>query len=623
MFERVLDRPKSALAATAIVVAVGLILMLSPLSRLVLEQLPPVWRIWAMALRHGVEVDHDQSLTTSDGIKLTASIYRPRGAKGPLPAVLIRLPYHRLHYGEGFSNGVFFASKGYAVVVQDLRGTGDSGGELLPWAHVTEDAVDTVNWITNQPWSNGRVGTFGCSALGETQLVAQHAAPDGWRAMIPIGAGGAVGALADRHTYFGVFEGGIFQLASGFGWFADSGSKSPDAAIAAPFDPATKLKELPVAKLVESVRPAPNGYGDFTSTPLGDRKWREWGYLGDDSRMRVPALVVNTWGDQTLQDTLALAEHWSKADPQGTQGRQKVIIAPGKHCGHDETGQSEKFGELTVVNAALPYRQIFLRWFDYWLRGEGDALSDMPAYTYYVVGGETWRTSGAWPPPESKSERWYLGSTGSANTRDGNGTLSRAEATSALSDTWRYDPNDPAPSRGGPICCTGNPDDRPGPAEQADVEVRKDVLVYTTEPMASDMWIAGPLKARLVVSSDVKDTDLVARLVHVWPDGRATSIQEGALRLRYRDGFGSPVFLTPGVPVQATVDMRSIAYRVPKGHRLRLDLTSSSFPRLERNLNTGGNNFTETKPVVATNTIHYGIDGGSWLDLPVMPPPHD
>lgn len=610
---------KYLLACALAAIAMSGLLMMSSL-RAVFEMLPPVMRIKLLTLRHGVDVDHTQFLTTADGTRLAASVYRPKSATGPLPTILIRLPYHRMRYGEGFNNAVFFASKGYAAVVQDLRGSGDSGGELIPWAHAIEDAVDTVNWITRQPWSNGRVATFGCSALGETQLVAQHAAPDAWRAMIASGAGGAVGSLGDRNN-FGFFEGGIFQLASGFGWFVDSGSKRPDAAPARPFDRSAKLRELPVSKLVESVRPAPSGYTEYMTTPLNDRKWSEWGFLGDDSRMRVPALVLNTWGDQTLQDTLALAEHWNQADPEGTRGRHKVIIAPGKHCGHHEAAETNQFGELAAANAALPYRDIYLKWFDYWLRGEGDALSDMPPYTYYVVGADMWRTSDHWPPPESNTERWYLGSAGQANTRDGNGTLSRKENARAPSDIWRYDPNDPVPSRGGPICCTGNPNEPQGPADQKDIEVRNDVLVYTTEPLSSDLWIAGSIKAKLVVSSDVKDTDLVARLVHVWPDGKATSIQEGALRLRYRNGFKNPVFLTAGQPVQASVDMRSIAYRIPKGHRLRLDLTSSSFPRLERNLNTGGDNLSEMQSAIATNTVHYQAEGGSWLELPVVPAP--
>lgn len=605
-----------AMLALAVAVVAGTTLTFS---RSLADKLPATWRIRLMALRHGVEVDHGQRIAMSDGTRLAASLYRPKGAGGPLPTVLVRLPYHRLHYPEGVNSGLFFAANGYAVLVQDLRGTGESEGELLPWAHAAGDAVETIDWISRQPWSDGKVGTFGCSALAETQLVSQHRAPPAWRAMIASGGGGAVGALQDRHTYFGVFEGGIFQLASGFGWFVNNGTLLPDAPPARPFGASRLLLELPVAGLVERVRPAPNGYSAFLTTPLADRKWSELGYLGNDSRLRVPALVINTWGDQTVQDTLVLAEHWRQADPAGTRGRQKVIVGPGLHCDHEEVGRTGQFGALSVGNATQPYRQYFLGWFDHWLRGQGDALAGLPAYTYYVVGSDSWRTSESWPPAEARSQRWHLGSDGRANSRAGNGRLGLEQVAGATSDTWRYDPRDPVPSRGGPICCTGNERVEPGPQDQEEVEKRDDVLVYTSEPMASDMWIAGSVSANLVVSSDVKDTDVVARLVDVWPDGRATSIQEGALRLRYRNGFTEPVFLTPGTTVRAKVDMRSIAYRLPKGHRLRLDVTSSSFPRLERNLNTGGNNATETKAVVATNRIHYDVEGGSWLEVFVLP----
>lgn len=190
----------------------------------------------------------------------------------------------------------------------------------------------------------------------------------------------------------------------------------------------------------------------------------------------------------------------------------------------------------------------------------------------------------------------------------------------AAADEFSYDPANPVPSRGGPVCCTGNPADKPGPADQAVVEARDDVLVYTSAPLAQDLRIAGPIRARLTVSSSASDTDLVLRLVHVWPDGRATSIQEGALRLRYRDGVTRPRLMTPGERVQVTVDVRAIAYELPRGHRLRLQVTSSSFPRLERNLNTGAtNNADETHMVVAVNRIHHGSQTESYIETYVLP----
>lgn len=608
-----------ALAAGSALLATAATALVATWPRTLLESLPATWRIWLSALRHGIDVDHDVRILMSDGTRLSASLYLPRRADRPMPTILVRLPYHRLRYGEGYGSGLFFARNGYAVLVVDVRGTGDSEGELLPWAHAAEDAVDLVAWIEKQPWSDGKVGTYGCSALGETQLVSQDRAPPQWRAMIASGAGGAVGSLAGRHGYFGVFEGGIFQLASGFGWFVESGSVRPDAPRAIAFDPLRVLRMLPVAGLVEQVRPSPNGYSHFLTTPLGDRRWSELGYLDDSTRLKVPALIINTWGDQTLQETLALSEHWRRSDPEKARAAQKVIIAPGPHCNHEEAGHAGRFGELEIGDAALPYREIHLRWFAHWLRGHTDALEEFPAYTYYVVGADRWLRSDSWPPTEARPTRWYLGSEGRANTRNGNGSLGKDATAGAKIDTWRYDPARPVPTRGGPICCTGDPEDRSGPADQSDVEVREDVLVYTSAPLQEELWIAGPIKADIVVSSDRLDTDIVARLVHVRPDGRATSIQEGGLRLRYRNGFEAPRLLDPGEPVRVTVGLRSIAYRMPMGHRLRLQLTSSSFPRLERNLNTGEDNASGTRMLVATNSIHYDVGAGSWLELMVLP----
>jgi len=587
-----------------------------PASRqLLLDRIPTAWRIALAAIRYGIEVDHDVVIAMPDGVSLAASLYRPRGASGALPTVLVRLPYHRLRYGEGYNAALLFARHGYAVLVQDLRGSGDSGGELLPWQNAAEDGVVTLDWIVQQPWSNGKVGTYGCSALGETQFVLARRNHPAHAAMIPSGAGGAVGSAAGRYGYFGVYEGGVFQLASAFGWFVQSGSKRPDAAPAPPFSHAQVLRELPVADLVQRVRPVPSGYADFVNTPLSDPRWESWGYLSDADLSRVPALVINTWGDQTVADTLALAESWRR---RGVE--QKVIIGPGNHCQHRETGEvSDAFGVLKVENAQQPWQQWYLAWFDRWLRNSGPGLADLDSYTYFMLGENRWHSASSWPPADASLQRWYLSSAGRANTARGDGRLAPQPAATAHVDAYRYDPADPAPSRGGPVCCTGNPDDRAGPADQADVEARQDVLVYTSAALEADLRIAGPLRARLVFSSSAPDTDLVLRLVHVWPDGRATSIQEGALRLRYRNGVASPSFLEADRPVEATVDLRAIAYLIPRGHALRLQVTSSSFPRLERNLNTGAaNNAQETRMVVATNRVHHGPAALSYLELPVL-----
>lgn len=586
--------------------------------QVMLNQLPSTWRIALSAWRHNVEVDHSVVIAMPDGVVLTASLYLPRKASGPLPTVLVRLPYHRLQYSEGFNSGIFFARNGYAVLVQDLRGTGDSQGELLPWRDAAEDGVATLDWITRQPWSTGKVGTFGCSGLGETQFVLSKENHPAHAAMIPSGAGGAVGSAAGRYGYFGVFEGGVLQLATAFGWFTQAGTKSPSAPPAVPFVHADVLRRLPIASLVQSVRAAPNGYDEYLSTPLSDARWETWGYLSDTDHSDVPALVINTWGDQTVGDTLALAESWRLRKGAAPQ---KVVIAPGKHCNHHVFGtDTDRFGELTIRNAGRPWQELYLRWFGHWLKDQPDAFEDIKAYTYFMLVEDLWHEAEQWPPAEVHFERWFLNSAGKANSRSGDGALSRSNDGSAAFDTYRYDPSNPVPSRGGPVCCTGDPNDLAGPADQRDVEMRDDVLVYTSAPLATDLRFAGPLRARVTVSSDAPDTDFILRLVHVWPDGRATGIQEGALRMRYRDGFQQPKLMEPGQRYEVTVDMRSIAYMIPRGHRLRLQVTSSSFPRLERNLNTGApNNAAETSLVVATNRVHHSREGSSYLELPVLP----
>ena len=582
--------------------------------------LPPAQRIGALAGLRGVSADHDVRITMSDGVRLATSVYLPRGQAKRRPTILIRLPYKRLEYGEGYQSALEFARNGYAVVVQDLRGTGESDGELLPWRDVAEDGARTLDWIVAQPWSNGRVGTFGCSALGETQLVLARINHPAHRAMIASGAGGAAGSVGGRYGYFGLFEGGVFQLASGFGWFVHYGSKNPQSPPARPFDVSKHLRKLPVSSLVKEVRPYPNGYSDFLSLSMTDPRWEEWGYWTAQDRSRVPLLSINTWGDQTLGETLALSEVWLA---EGVA--QKVVIGPGNHCEHDLPGMSApgaRFGDLGLQGASFAWWDLYRTWFDRWLKDGEQSHSDAEnIYTYFMLGENRWLSATRWPPIEAHLRRWVLASDGDARSSKGNGRLStQPTARSAAYDEFRYDPLDPVPTRGGPVCCTGNAEDRPGPADQREVEERNDVLIYTSEPLVGDLRIAGPIRTQIVFSSSAPDTDLVVRLSDVSPDGRSTSVQEGSLRLRYRDGFRSPQLLEAGKPVIAQVDLRSIAYTVARGQRLRLHVTSSSFPRLERNLNTGApNNSDEVRAVIATNRVHHGRMQRSWLELSVLP----
>lgn len=604
-------------AAIVLIVAAGTVVAIPSWRSALLDKLPPRWSVELQALHAGVTVDHSISITMPDGVVLAGSLYRPRGNDARLPTILVQVPYGRLSYAEGPYNAIYFAKRGYSALVVDLRGTGNSGGELLPWRNAANDGVQMLDWIARQPWSTGKVGTFGCSALGETQMVLAARNHPGHRALIASGAGGAVGSAAGRYSYFGMFEGGVFQLAGGFGWFVQNGSVRPDAPASQPFEHASLLREWPVDSLVSRVRPAPNGYDQFMRMPLADPRWHEIGYLSDDDEIRVPSFIINTWGDQTLGDTLAYAELQRQQEAARGQVTQRVVIAPGNHCHHEAVGEHDYFGDLTIANADRPWREWYLKWFDFWLRGEGDGLADLPPYTYFMLGENRWYEADTWPPKSTHPQRWYLGSSGHANSSRGDGSLGLSADSRASVDVYRYDPQDPVPSRGGPVCCTGNRADRSGPVEQRDVEARDDVLVFTSPPLAHDLRIAGPIRAQIAFSSDSPDTDLVAKLVDVFPDGRAISIQEGALQLRYRKGFANPTLMPKDEIQEVSVDMRSIAYRLSAGHRLRLDVSSSNFPRLARNLNSGETSLAGTHPRVATNRVHYA-PSLSFVELDVI-----
>lgn len=597
--------------------AVLLLVALAYAAWKVRDRIPLPWMIRASAAVGVLQVDHSIRMAMPDGVVLAASLYRPGRSSTPLPTLLIRLPYDRMTYEESLYAAFYFARNGYAVLVQDLRGKFGSQGLFAPWEKATQDGVATLDWIVGQSWSNGKVGSFGCSALGEVQYALARAGHPAHAAMVISGAGGAWGAAAPNLDQGGFHEGGILQLASAFGWSLEHGARDPTVARGSkPVDRSAALSTLPLVDMIARLRPGHNIFTDYLRMPPGDPAWRRLDLVQPNDRIDVPALVINTWGDQTLQGTLELAEMARRQG--GADFRQRVVIAPGNHCNHNVIAATGEFGDLVLGNTARPYGQWALSWFNQALRGEGHGLDELPPYQFYVIGENRWLAASQWPPENVDLQHWLIGSDGRANSRSGNGVLSLSQEGRAAHDDVTSDPMHPVPTRGGPICCTGNPNDRSGPVDQTDVETRDDVLVYTSAPLQQPMRLAGPLRAHLTISSSAPDTDVVVKLVHVWPDGRATNIQEGALRMRYREGPLRAEAMTPDRRYRVEIPMRSIAYFIPAGHRLRVQIAGSSFPRLERNLNTGGNNFDEGAGQIARNRIHHGGADLSFVVLPVL-----
>lgn len=527
----------------------------------------------------------DIMIPMADGVRLATDVYLPIGTTGPLPAILVRLPYGKTFYAEVRHWVQLFAPRGYAVLVQDMRGRYGSGGSFAPYPHEAADGTATLAWIAAQPWSNGKAGTIGCSALGESQVILAARQPPELAVMIPIGAGGAIGTAAGTWAFFGLFEGGVFQLASGYGWFARWGGKTADSMDTGPIDYPKGLATLPMRDAVARTRPDPTDYeallDGFSDPGFGPRA----GFIADSDRFQTPALMLDTWYDPNVSSTLALS-----AQMRRTATDQHVLIGPGLHCDITDAFGTGHLGDLPVTGTPQPFDALFTAFMDQHLKGGPPPA--LPPYRFYVLGEDVWRNSNSWPPEGAASVTYALAGE----------DLSTGASTGSRS--FSSDPASPVPSLGGAICCTGDPASRAGPLDQRPIENRPDVLAYTSAPLSAPLRIAGPISATLTVTTDVPDTDLVLTLTDVSPDGRSLLIQTGAQRLRYRTGYATPLLMTPGTPATVTVSLRDIAWLVPPGHRLRLDVAGSSFPRLARNLNGGSTDPNrETVPHPARITI--------------------
>jgi hypothetical protein len=343
------------------------------------------------------------------------------------------------------------------------------------------------------------------------------------------------------------------------------------------------------------------------------------GYLRDDDRFDVPAIHVNSWLDLTPEQTLYIFNLMQRnAVSTRARDNQFAILSPTVHCSSEAATERTRVGQREFGDARLPYFRIYLDWFDHWLKGVENGVTDMPRVRYYVMGLNEWRSAPAWPIPDARPTPYYLTSGGRANTSRGNGLLTTTLPEHDRTDTFTYDPANPFPSRGGTICCTGNRDDQPGVFDQSDLESRDDLLVYTTPVLERGVTIAGSVKVVLHVSSDAKDTDFTAKLIDVDRDGRAWNIMTGILRARYREGMTRTVWMQQGQVYRVEINLKAGAFHFPAGHRIRLHVTSSDFPAYDRNLNTGGDNWSETTWVKAMNTVHHGPRFASHLLLPVV-----
>ena len=497
----------------------------------------------------------------SDGVRLSTDLYFPVDAPEPLPVIQIRLPYNKNVY-TGFrrpgSEAQFFASHGFVVAVQDMRGRFESEGEFYVGRPERRDGYEFTEWLATQPWSNGLVGSYGCSYLGENQIQLAAERHPAHRAAIPQAAGGA---YAGTYRPFAFMDGGAVELASTLGWFVLAGqtefnrpsADTPDSTYrrlvqsmnTSPPPPrvniSSALRELPIVDILNSRGIGPTEYEEFLSNPPGTAYWDSLNYITDDDRFDVPALHVTSWYDGAPNETLELF-NLMRVNAVTELGRdnQFAIVAPTAHCLYERATQSTVVGQLSMGDARLNYRQIYLDWFEHWLKGVDNGVTEMPHLQYFLMGANEWRSAETWPVEGTDFVRMYFHSGGDANSRNGDGGLSPFPPDDQPADGFEYDPMNPVPSVGGPICCVSAQAAPPGAFDQSTVELREDILVYTSPPLEEDLEVTGPLSAVLYVSSSARDTDFTVKLVDVHPDGRAYNVQESILRARYRDGYERP-----------------------------------------------------------------------------------
>ena len=566
---------------------------------------------------YAVKLDRDVPAKMRDGVTLRADIYHPDMA-GKFPVLLQRTPYSKIN---GWDNGFFFkaAAQGYVVVVQDVRGRYTSEGDWYPFIHETEDGYDSVEWAASLPYSDGRVGMFGGSYVGATQMLAASAHP-------PHLAGICPSVTASNYHDGWVYQGGAFEQWFSESWASGLAHDTLDRAVSKATNARAGEKALPLGAYPLFNFPTSEGadistqalapyFLDWLAHPAYDDYWKQLSLEERYADFRIPVLHIGAWHDIFLRGTLHnYAGLKTSAGTDAARQGQHLVVAIGGHA-----GEGRKIGDLDFGPEAAKYSETetTLRWYDFLFKGVQNEFAGKRV-KIFVMGLNQWREEEDWPLARARSTKYFLNSHGSANSVRGDGSLTTISPGAEPADAFTYDPGKPVPTIGGPLCCDGD-HLAPGPRDQRTVEERNDVLIYSTPPLDHDMEVTGPVQLQLFASSSAVDTDFTAKLVDVYPDGSAFNLTEGILRAKYRNSQSIAAALAPGKIYPLTIDLVATSNLFRVGHRIRLEVSSSNFPRFDRNLNTGDTAATSAKWISATNTIIHDAAHPSALVLPVVP----
>jgi putative CocE/NonD family hydrolase len=561
------------------------------------------------AENYEVIVERNVAAKMRDGVTLRADIYRPK-ADGKFPVLLVRTPYDKTSETNFGLKGV---ARGYVVIAQDVRGRFASDGQFYTFKNESLDGYDTVEWAAALPYSNGKVGMYGGSYVGATQLLAAIAKPPHLAGICPT-------VTASNYHDGWTYQGGAFEQ-----WFNESWSTGlAENTMRRRVEESSALagtKTLPLADFVVLEPPSAVGiapyFKDWLAHPSFDAYWKQWSIEDHYSDIQVPVLSFAAWYDIFLGGSL---KNYQRLKTEGgtdaAKHGQRLVVYVGGHAGDPSNRWvgGVDFGEKLPIDQD----EITLRWYDSILRGVANGVEKEKPVKIFVMGKNEWRDEDDWPLARAKNTRYYLHSAGGANGLAGSGTLSTASPGEEKPEQYVYDPSDAAPTIGGPLCCGALPTGV-GPEDQRPAEGRADVLVFTTPAFVKDFEVTGPVKLDLYVSSSAVDTDFTGMLVDVWPNGFAQNLTSGILRMRYRNSQEKPELANPGEMYNVTLDLWATSNVFLAGHKLRLEVSSSNFPRFDRNLNTGEEQARGTRMIKATNVIYHDKARPSALILPVMP----
>ena len=557
-----------------------------------------------------IEIMRDVPIPMRDGVELLATVFLP--ATGTMhPVVLARTAYNRLNLA-----GWQWAVKGYAAVVQDCRGRYGSGGEWYPFVHEAHDGFDTLEWIGRQPWCNGRVGMYGDSYLAATQFLV---VPEGSQYLQALNPRHMAGDCWKRAYYCD----GAFSLALTWSWLCfECSSSTSNAALMPLYDLEELFRTLPLLSLDQASGREVQSYRDYLRHCSYDDFWQNLNIRDKGHQFTMPVLLTGGWYDyyagETFSNYLALIR---SAPTLALRASHRVLVGPWTHG----IPSSSKLGQLDFGPQALTENDATERWLDCILQGRDPESFQKAPIRIFVMGINQWRDEYEWPLKRTRFTNYYFHSAGRANSILGDGTLSLEQPGAELPDRYTYNPENPVPSLGGNHSI-GRWNPRlydilqPGPFDQRPIERRDDVLVYTLPPLQEDVEVTGPVVVKLVAASSEVDTDFVARLLDVYPDGRSINITEGILRARFRKSvWDQPELIEPGVPLEYTIDLQATSNVFRRGHRIRVDITSSGFPLWDRNLNTGEDPGTGTGFRVAEQTVFHDSSRRSYVRLPIIP----